>query len=216
MTNMQGADLIHQYFPKLSPQQQASFNKLSALYETWNSRINVISRKDMDNFYERHVLHALSIAEFISFHAGAHILDLGTGGGFPGIPLAILFPDTHFTLCDSIGKKMQVVNAVTEELQLENITPVLGRAESLAPAQFDFIVTRAVAPMRDLIHLGRPLLSKKHIHPVPNGIIALKGGDLKEELKGIHCMFFPISDWFEEEYFITKKLVYWHPGKGNK
>jgi 16S rRNA (guanine527-N7)-methyltransferase len=196
-------DIIHKYFPQLTKQQFEHFVQLKELYFDWNQKINVISRKDMDNFYERHVLHSLSIANIFSFSASDIILDIGTGGGFPGIPLAILFSDTEFHLIDSIGKKITVVDAVAKSLKLGNIITQCARAENYK-LDYTYIVTRAVAPSEKLIDwAGRRLKNS-------NGIIALKGGDLKDELDAIDINYktYDLSSYFEESFFDTKKIVH--------
>lgn len=187
-------ELITHYFSNLTEEQKNQFAQLLPLYTFWNEKINVISRKDLDNFYERHVLHSLSIAKVISFQSGETVLDIGTGGGFPGIPLAILFPDTNFILVDSIQKKITVVNEVVKALDLKNITAIAERAENIQQP-IDYIVTRAVAKMSDLIYWSK----NKH----PKKIIALKGGDLKEELALIkkHIQLIELKDFFEEDFF---------------
>lgn len=201
--------LIIDYFPKLTELQTQQFTHLEALYSEWNQQINVISRKDFEHFYERHVLHALAIAKFITFKEGSSIIDLGTGGGFPGIPLAILFPTTQFTLIDGIGKKIKVVEEVVSALALQNVIPIKGRAEELKE-KFDFVVSRAVAPMQELSNWSQKLIKKEDQHAVPNGIIALKGGDLKEELKPFkkNKIVVDIHTYFPLPYFETKKLVH--------
>jgi 16S rRNA (guanine527-N7)-methyltransferase len=203
------SSLILNYFPDLSQEQQQQFGELKALYAYWNERINVISRKDMDNFYEHHVLHSLAIAKVLAFKDGADVLDVGTGGGFPGIPLAILFPETKFHLVDSIGKKISVVNEVAQSLGLKNVTAQHERAEKINH-QYDFIVSRAVTAMPEFLRWVRGKLKKENIHELPNGILYLKGGDLSEELKGIkhHIKIYNLSDYFQEEFFETKKVVY--------
>lgn len=188
------------YFPNLTTTQLQQLEQLLPLYKEWNEKINVISRKDIDNFYVHHVLHSLSIATFFEFKKDETILDIGTGGGFPGIPLAIFFPETKFTLTDSIAKKITVVNAVKDVLQLQNITTKIARAESISE-KFDYIVTRAVAPMNDLLFWSKNKHAKK--------IIALKGGDLTEELKPIkkNIRIIELKETFNEEFFETKKIV---------
>ncbi len=185
--------------------------QLKELYAEWNSKINVISRKDMDNFYERHVLHSLAITEFVTFLPGAQVLDLGTGGGFPGIPLAILFPETEFTLIDGTLKKIKVVKEIAEALQLQNITAQQKRVEEWKGHKFDFVVTRAVAPLLKLYYWSVPIIKKQHFHATPNGIIALKGGDLIDEIKELpkksYAELIPI-DFYEEAFFETKAIVY--------
>ena len=192
--------IIQKYFPELSEKQEEQFAQLLPLYTAWNEKINVISRKDIDNFYERHVLHSLAIAKSITFEKDELVLDIGTGGGFPGIPLAIYFPETKFILTDSIAKKITVVNEVVKALQLTNVTTKVARAETIKE-NVDYVVTRAVAKMDDL------LFWSKHKHP--KKIIALKGGDLKEELEPIkkNIRIIDLNDIFEEEFFDTKKVV---------
>ena len=193
-------EIIKKYFPNLTDIQLHQLELLLPLYKEWNEKINVISRKDIDNFYVHHVLHSLSIATFFEFKKDETILDIGTGGGFPGIPLAIFFPETKFTLTDSIAKKITVVNAVKDVLQLQNITTKIARAESISE-KFDYIVTRAVAPMNDLLFWSKNKHAKK--------IIALKGGDLTEELKPIkkNIRIIELKETFNEEFFETKKIV---------
>ena len=201
--------IITKYFPALSAEQLECFAALDALYHDWNAKINVISRKDIDNLYEHHVLHSLGIAEIISFRPGTHVMDLGTGGGFPGIPLAILFPEVQFHLVDSIGKKIRVCNEVIAALGLTNVTTQHARAEEVKQ-RFDFIVSRAVMPLADLVKLSRKLISKQHQNALPNGLIALKGGELEHEAAAVpgEKLITPLSDFFTEEYFTTKKVVY--------
>lgn len=179
------------------------------MYDHWNAQINVISRKDIEFIYERHVLHSLSIHKFIQFSRGSTILDIGTGGGFPGIPLAIMQPDVHFTLTDSIGKKIKVVNEVSAALGLKNVTALHTRSESI-PAKFDFVVSRAVAEMRQLIQWSQGKIKTKQNNAIPNGIICLKGGDLNAELSGLskEIEVYDIHRWFNTDFFETKKLVY--------
>lgn len=193
-------EIIKKYFPNLTDIQLHQLEQLLPLYKEWNEKINVISRKDIDNFYVHHVLHSLSIATFFEFKKDETILDIGTGGGFPGIPLAIFFPETKFTLTDSIAKKITVVNAVKDVLQLQNVTTKIARAESISE-KFDYIVTRAVAPMNDLLFWSKNKHAKK--------IIALKGGDLTEELKPIkkNIRIIELKETFNEEFFETKKIV---------
>jgi 16S rRNA (guanine527-N7)-methyltransferase len=178
------------------------------LYAEWNERINVISRKDIEALYLRHVLHSLGIAKVQVFLPGSRVLDIGTGGGFPGIPLAIMFPETEFVLVDSIGKKIKVVGEIARELRLENVEAVHGRAEK-QQGQFDFIVSRAVTNMSDFVKWTRNKFLKENRHPLPNGILYLKGGDLSEELKPFRkARIYSLSDYFEEDFFETKKVVY--------
>ncbi|NNE28567.1 MAG: 16S rRNA (guanine(527)-N(7))-methyltransferase RsmG [Saprospiraceae bacterium] len=211
---------ILKYFPNLSEKQQAQFAQLPGLYKEWNEQINVISRKDIDNLEVHHVLHSLSIARLINFKPGSRILDLGTGGGFPGIPLAILFPEVQFSLIDARGKKIKVVNAVAGEIGLKNVEAKHIRAEELIPKKeknkdafrFDFVITRAVASLDQLIHWSTPLIQTKDQHALPNGLIALKGGNLKAEIKaipkGTYSEVTPIHKLFPEPFFEEKYLVY--------
>ncbi|MDO6473539.1 16S rRNA (guanine(527)-N(7))-methyltransferase RsmG [Maribacter sp. 1_MG-2023] len=201
-------EIIFENFPNLSENQKQEFRKLEELYKDWNQKINVVSRKDIDELYLRHVLHSLGIAKFIEFKDGASILDVGTGGGFPGIPLAILFPEVHFTLVDSIGKKIKVVNEVVEGLQLTNVTTINARVEEI-PGKFDFIVSRAVAAMPTFVHWIKGKIKKESQHPIRNGILYLKGGDLNEELKDYRTAeIYNLTDYFKEDFFETKKMVY--------
>ncbi|MBP5190638.1 MAG: 16S rRNA (guanine(527)-N(7))-methyltransferase RsmG [Bacteroidales bacterium] len=202
-------DLILKYFPQLSNRQKEQFAALPELYADWNSKINVISRKDMDNFVEHHVLHSLSVAKVIQFKTMADIMDLGTGGGFPGIPLAIMFPDANFYLVDSIGKKIKVVKDVAEQLELTNVTAEQIRAEQV-DRDFDFIVSRAVTDLSQFVGWVKGKISDIHYHKLRNGIIYLKGGDLTEEIAPFRkkVRMFDISDYFEEPYFETKKVIY--------
>lgn len=202
-------EIIFSYFPELSENQKEQFLKLKELYEFWNNQINVISRKDMDSFYERHVLHSLAIAKIITFKANSSILDIGTGGGFPGIPLAILFPQCNFHLVDSIGKKIKVVNEVALALNLKNVTASHERAENIKE-KFDFIVSRAVTAMPEFLPWTKNKFKKQNLNKLKNGIIYLKGGDLTEEMKPVKEKFklHPIQDFFKEDFFETKKVVY--------
>jgi len=197
------------YFPELNPRQTEQFDMLGGLYAGWNSRINVISRKDIEHLYERHVLHSLAIAKVIRFAPEARILDVGTGGGFPGVPLAILFPETHFHLIDSIGKKIQVVNVVVEALNLHNITTQHIRAEQLTD-KYDFVVSRAVASISAFLPWMKNKFIQRNLHPLPNGMFFLKGGDLTEELLPYRnrVTVFPVSNFFSEPFFGEKKVVY--------
>jgi len=197
------------YFPTLTDRQQEQFAALNALYRDWNSKINVISRKDIDNLYEHHVLHSLAIAELIRFKPGTSIMDLGTGGGFPGIPLAIMFPEAKFHLVDSIGKKIRVCQEVSKALGLENVTTQWCRAEEVKE-QFHFIVSRAVMPMPDLVKIIRKSICKEQFNGLPNGLICLKGGELEQEAKpfGKAAQITSLTEYFEEPFFETKKLVY--------
>jgi 16S rRNA (guanine527-N7)-methyltransferase len=207
MTN--NMDIILKYFPDLSSEQIEHFTHLEALYADWNSKINVISRKDFSEFYERHVLHSLGIAKFIHFTPGSEILDVGTGGGFPGIPLAIFYPHVKFHLVDSIGKKIKVVKAVSESLGLENVTAEQIRVEQLK-TKYNFVVSRAVTRLPEFVNWVRKNISLKQQNALPNGILYLKGGDLSKEIKPFRKQVFiqHLSDYFEEEFFETKMLVH--------
>ncbi len=201
-------ELLLRYFPELTEKQQQQLLQLHALYTEWNAKVNVISRKDMDNFYERHVLHSLSVAKYVQFKDGTKIMDLGTGGGFPGVPLAILFPNCRFHLVDSIGKKLKVIDAVAEAVELKNLFTFHARAESMN-FQYDFVVSRAVAPLPDLLKWTRGKYLPKNQNMVPNGLICLKGGNLTEELKGIKTIAnFPLHKWFQESFFDEKFLIH--------
>lgn len=201
--------LIQSYFPNLTTTQIKQFAELKTLYEAWNSQINVISRKDMDAFYLHHVLHALAIAKVIQFKDGSDIMDIGTGGGFPGIPLAIMFPTCSFTLVDSIGKKVKVAQEVANTLQLKNVNCIHERAEKI-PVQVDFIVSRAVTAMPEFLKWTHKKFKAKNQNDMANGILYLKGGDLSEEMKQVKKFykFFAISVFFKEDFFETKKVVY--------
>lgn len=202
-------ECIDKYFPNLTPEQRERFVALDALYRDWNSKINVISRKDIDNLYEHHVLHSLGIAQLINFKPGTCIMDLGTGGGFPGIPLAIMFPDVRFHLVDSIGKKIRVCDEVRSALGLTNVTTEWTRAENIKD-KYDFVVSRAVMPLADLVKLVRKNISRKSNNAMPNGLICLKGGELAHEVMPMksHTLVTDLSSCFDEEFFTTKKLVY--------
>lgn len=204
------------YFPDLTDKQQQQFAQLGDVYREWNEKINVISRKDIDELYERHVLHSLAIALFNPFKPGAYVLDIGTGGGFPGVPLAILFPDVQFTLADSIGKKITVVNGVKEALGLQNIRALHSRAENV-DGVFDFVVSRAVAPLLELYQWCGSKILKNGNHDLDNGLICLKGGDLAAEIKEFRFRYKSykvkekdIADYFPLPFFETKKIVYVH------
>ena len=201
--------VIEQYFPSLSPQQKDQFVKLYSLYSEWNEKINVVSRKDIENLYINHVLHSLGIAKVMSFKPGAQVLDVGTGGGFPGIPLAILFPETNFHLVDSIGKKITVVNAVAEGLGLKNVKGEQIRAEQIKN-KYDFIVSRAVTRLKEFYGWIHQKTKDRSVHDLDNGILYLKGGDLDEELNELKKPYslYDLSDYFKEEFFETKKVVY--------
>ena len=203
------SELIQQYFGGLSEQQVARFDQLYDLYSFWNAQINVISRKDIDELYERHILHSLGIAKFISFTAGTKVLDVGTGGGFPGIPLAILFPDVQFHLVDSIGKKIKVVTEVAAALGLENVKASHLRAEQVTD-KYDFVVSRAVTRLIDFYPWVKGKFNKESKNAIANGILYLKGGDLKEEIaeSRLKVELYPLSDYFKEEFFDTKYVVY--------
>jgi 16S rRNA (guanine527-N7)-methyltransferase len=203
------SELIYHYFPQFSSQQKEQIDRLQALYEEWNTQINVVSRKDIDSLYERHVLHSLSIFHFLQFKEGSHILDIGTGGGFPGIPLAIAHPEAQFVLSDSIGKKIKVVQGVADALGLKNVTAIHERSEKIK-GQFDFVVSRAVADISELVKWSNGKIKKQQQNALPNGLICLKGGDLKEELAPYkkRVQTFDLKDYFQEEFFETKKLVY--------
>lgn len=206
--------IINKYFPNLSEEQKSQFQLLETLYKDWNEKINVISRKDIDEFYERHVLHSLGIAKIMEFADGTKVLDIGTGGGFPGIPLAILFPNVEFTLVDSIGKKITVVNAVAESLGLKNVKAYHERAEKIKD-KFHFVVSRAVTQMPVFLRWLKGKFEKEQFNPKHNGVLYLKGGDLGEELAGIKCEIYNLKDQFEEEFFDTKKVVYLSKGNFN-
>ncbi|MDR0711030.1 MAG: 16S rRNA (guanine(527)-N(7))-methyltransferase RsmG [Prevotellaceae bacterium] len=200
---------VEKYFPDLAPVQAALIRQMAPLYRRWNEHINLISRKDVDQLYERHILHALAIAKAAQLADGAEILDAGTGGGFPGIPLAIMFPQCRFTLVDSIGKKVAAVQKIAAALSLHNVKTVQARVETL-PQKFDFVVSRAVADLSTLMGWTWSKISPGNRSSIPNGMLCLKGGDLSEELKGIPQKIFVIalSDFFDEKFFETKKIVY--------
>ncbi|PKP38173.1 MAG: 16S rRNA (guanine(527)-N(7))-methyltransferase RsmG [Bacteroidetes bacterium HGW-Bacteroidetes-15] len=202
-------DVILKYFPELTKVQREQFSMLQGLYADWNAKINVVSRKDIDMLYLHHVLHSLAIAKVITFAKGTKILDIGTGGGFPGIPLAILFSNAHFTLVDSVGKKITVVQAVSDELKLTNVSAQKARAEELKES-FDFAITRAVAPMPTIMGWIRGKVKPGGFNHLPNGVIALKGGDIRQELApfGKSVQKWRISNFFEEEYFEEKQIVF--------
>ena len=202
-------DIILKYFPDITEEQKKQFAALYDLYTEWNAKINVISRKDIENLYEHHVLHSLGIARVIQFRTGSRIMDLGTGGGFPGIPLAILFPEVHFHLVDSIGKKVRVATEVATAIGLKNVTFRHARAEE-EKQTFDFVVSRAVMPLADLIKIIKKNISVKQQNALPNGLICLKGGELEHEAMPFKnkTVMHNLSDEFEEEFFKTKKVVY--------
>jgi len=207
--------LLEKYFPNLNPEQRKRFEMLPALYTEWNAKVNVVSRQDIENLEVRHILHSLAIAKAFAFKADARVLDLGTGGGFPGIPLAILLPEVQFVLVDGTGKKIAVVQEIIQALGLANAKAQHVRAEELKMhGMFDFVVTRAVAPLNKLLAWSQPLLSRKHRHAYPNGIIALKGGDLRAETTALpgrvrdYVEVFPVQKYFQEPWFEEKWVVY--------
>ena len=202
-------EIIQKYFPELTDIQKEQFMALYDLYTDWNSKINVISRKDITNLYEHHVLHSLGIAKVINFRSGTEIMDLGTGGGFPGIPLAIMFPDTHFHMVDSIGKKVKVATEIASAIGLKNVTTRHCRAEE-EKQLFDFVVSRAVMPLTDLLKIIRKNIKKEQHNALPNGLICLKGGELQNEVMPVkhQTVMYDLKDYFEEEFFETKKVVY--------
>lgn len=206
---MQDKEIIFRYFPNLTEIQKQQFSKLFDLYSDWNNKINVISRKDIENLYINHVLHSLGIAKVMAFKPGASVLDVGTGGGFPGIPLAILFPETNFHLVDSIGKKITVVNAVAEGLGLRNVKGEQIRGEQIK-SKYDFIVSRAVTRLKEFYGWIHQKTKEKSVHELDNGILYLKGGDLDEELNELKKPYslYSLSDYFKEDFFETKKVVY--------
>lgn len=202
-------ELINKYFPNITDLQRQQYAALDQLYHEWNSKINVISRKDIDNLYEHHILHSLGIAQLINFKPGTCIMDLGTGGGFPGIPLAIMFPDVKFHLVDSIGKKIKVCDEVCNALSLANVTTEWTRAENIK-GKYDFVVSRAVMPLTDLVKLCRKNIAKESHNAMPNGLICLKGGELAHEVMPMksNTLITDLSNYFCEEFFETKKVVY--------
>ena len=206
---MDNPDLIFKYFPRLSDHQADLFNKLGPLYTSWNQKINLISRKDIKSLYERHIPHSLAIARFIQFKSGTSVLDVGTGGGFPGIPLAICFPDVDFTLLDSVGKKIKVVDNICQELNLKNVKTRCERVENLAD-KFDFITARAVTKITPFYTWTKSKIISSFTNELPNGILYLKGGDLKEELSTLKIPYklIELKEFFKESFFETKKLVY--------
>lgn len=200
-------ELISKYFPEITEKQEEQFSLLGPLYLDWNQKINVISRKDMSSLYEKHILHSLGIAKVMAFKKGTKVLDIGTGGGFPGIPLAILFPDSDFLLADSIGKKIKVVDAVVEALELKNVRTFNGRAEAIKE-KFHFVVSRAVTQMPIFLSWCKGKFEKENFNSKKNGVLYLKGGDLAEELAGLRAEIFALSTYFSEEFFETKRVVY--------
>ena len=203
------ATIIQKYFPQLSEEQQRQFDALDALYRDWNAKINVISRKDIDNLYEHHVLHSLAIAKVINFRPGTEILDFGTGGGFPGIPLAIMFPECRFKLIDGTGKKIRVAQEVAQAIGLKNCEPAHLRGEE-EKGKYDFVVSRAVMPLPDLVKIVRKNISKTQRNALPNGVICLKGGDLQAELRPFYKIVetTDIGTLFKEEWFKEKNVIY--------
>jgi 16S rRNA (guanine527-N7)-methyltransferase len=205
-------ELINKYFPELTALQKTQFAQLEPIYREWNEKINVISRKDIDNIYLHHVLHSLTIVKFIKFKPGTKIVDLGTGGGFPGIPLAIFFPECEFLLVDSIGKKLKVIDEVIAQLGLTNVSTSHSRIEDIKGKKFDFVVTRAVATVDKLVQWSRKSISSKHINSFPNGIIALKGGNIREEIKllpkGEYTEVKELFKLIPEDYFQEKCVLY--------
>ncbi|SEA58510.1 16S rRNA (guanine527-N7)-methyltransferase [Xylanibacter ruminicola] len=203
------AEIIQKYFPELSDEQRQQFDALDVLYRDWNTKINVISRKDIDQLYEHHVLHSLAIAKMINFRPGTRILDFGTGGGFPGVPLSILFPECQFKLIDGTGKKIRVAQEVCNAIGLKNCQPTHLRGEN-EKDKYDFIVSRAVMPLPDLVKLMRKNISKTQQNALPNGVICLKGGDLQAELQPYHKIVetTEISQFFSEEWFKEKYVIY--------
>ncbi|MBL7849953.1 MAG: 16S rRNA (guanine(527)-N(7))-methyltransferase RsmG [Cyclobacteriaceae bacterium] len=203
------ASVVFTYFPGLTDVQRRQFEALEPLYREWNEKINVVSRKDIDNLYVNHVLHSLGIAKVIDFLPGAQVLDVGTGGGFPGIPLAILFPQTSFHLVDSIGKKITVVKEVSQAIGLKNVEAEQARAEQLK-RKYDFIVSRAVTQMKEFYGWVHNKVKRESRHPIDNGILYLKGGDLDEEMNQLKrpYRYYELTDYFSEEFFVTKKVVY--------
>lgn len=209
MVNKQ-LERIFEYFPNLDEDQKSKLGALGGLYQEWNAKINVISRKDIDNLYLHHVLHSLSIAKFVDFSPEAKVIDIGTGGGFPGVPLAIYFPETQFTLLDSTRKKLRVIDEVCDAIDIKNIRTVHHRAEE-HKSKYHFIITRAMANMSSLFRFSQRLVLRDHIQGLPNGLIALKGGSLTDEMKEAnikHEEIIELTDYFEEDFFSTKRLIY--------
>jgi len=207
-------EVILKYFPQLSTRQREQLESLEPAYRYWNERINVISRRDIDNLYLHHILHSLSIAKVMTFQPRSEVLDLGTGGGLPGIPLAILFPETEFTLIDGTGKKINVVKSIAQDLQLDNLTARHQRAETVTE-KFDFVLSRAVASLAKLLAWSAPLLKSTDRHAMPNGLFALKGGNVRQELKNLpgkpYSEIFPLPEVFQEPFFEEKYILYLQP-----
>ena len=203
------SEVIKQYFPDISPRQQSQFEALGTLYEEWNSRINVVSRKDMEHLYTRHILHSLAIAKVCQFKAGAKVIDIGCGGGFPSVPLAIMFPDVEFVGVDSIGKKIRVVEGVKAGAEIDNLRAINARAEQVGE-KFDYVVSRAVTEMARFVPWAWPLLRRGEMGTLPNGVLYLKGGELAEELAATRMKWnlYDIDRMFDDEFFETKKVVY--------
>ena len=203
------SEVIKQYFPDISPRQQSQFEALGTLYEEWNSRINVVSRKDMEHLYTRHILHSLAIAKVCQFKAGAKVIDIGCGGGFPSVPLAIMFPDVEFVGVDSIGKKIRVVEGVKAGAEIDNLRAINARAEQVGD-KFDYVVSRAVTEMARFVPWAWPLLRRGEMGTLPNGVLYLKGGELAEELAATRMRWnlYDIDRMFDDEFFETKKVVY--------
>lgn len=202
--------LLKRYFPELDDQKLAIFNKMADAYRDWNSKVNLISRTDQDNLIERHILHSISIALFFRFKPFTEIMDLGTGGGFPGLPLAVFFPEASFTLVDSIGKKIKVVEDIASRLELKNVKVINARAESVQDT-FEFVVTRAVAPAEELVKWTKGKFARHYNHSLKNGILAWKGGDLTEELKAVSAKkpgLFPLKEYLQDDFFETKQIVH--------
>ena len=208
-SKLDNPELVLKYFPHLSDHQVNLLNKLGPLYASWNERINLVSRKDIDSLYERHILHSLAISKIIEFKSGTRVLDVGTGGGFPGIPLAVCFPEVEFTLLDSIGKKIKVVDNICQDLQLKNVNTICDRVENLTE-KYDFITARAVAKITLFYTWTKSKIISSFTNELPNGILYLKGGDLTEELKALKVQYklIDLKDYFKESFFETKKLVY--------
>lgn len=206
---MQDASIIFNYFPSLTEKQKSQIEQLGPLYKEWNSKINLVSRKDIENIYVNHVLHSLAIAKIISFKPGTEVIDVGTGGGFPGIPLAILFPETNFHLVDSIGKKITVVKEVAAALGLKNVRAEQIRAEEVR-GKYDFVVSRAVARMKEFYGWVHNKINDESTNSLDNGILYLKGGDLEEEMNELKCPYsiYNLTDYFREEFFQTKHIVF--------